>query len=161
MSFDWVYENLYVGSLGALDKQDEVREEGISAIVRLDTLSRDRGQWDDDFTLLDIPFMDGDSIPDDLISKVTRFIHEQIEADKSVLVHCAMGMSRSVSLLMAYLIEYEGMSLAEAFGTVREGRNEAYPHENLLISLIEYYDLPYDTTRVQNPRFLADLLSDV
>jgi protein-tyrosine phosphatase len=161
MSFDWVYENLYVGGLAALDHQDEVREEGISAIVRLDTYERENGQWDDDFALLDMPFLDGDSIPDDIIPEVTSFIHARIQAEKSVLVHCAVGMSRSVTMAMAYLIEYEGMSLAEAFGTVREGRNEVYPHENLLISLIEHYDLPYDTARVQNPGFLAELMNDV
>lgn len=161
MSYDWVYENLYVGSLVTMRHQDEVREEGISAIVRLDMADREDGQWASDFALLDIPFMDGDSIPDDAIPEVTEFIHTRIQAGKSVLVHCAVGMSRSVTMVMAYLIEYEGMSLDEAFGTVREGRTEAYPHENLLISLIEHYDLPFDTTRVQNPRFLADLMSDV
>lgn len=161
MSFDWVSENLYVGSLLALRNQDEVREEGISAIVRLDAADREDGQWSEKFTLLDLPFLDGDSIPDDIIPEVTSFIYQRIQAEKSVLVHCAAGMSRSVSLTMAYLIEYEKMSLAEAFGTVREGRTQAYPHENLLISLIEHYDLPYDTLLVQNPRFLADLMTDV
>lgn len=161
MSFDWVYENLYVGSLVALRNQDEVREEGISAIVRLDSADREDGQWNDNFALLDMPFLDGDSIPDDIIPEVTSFIYARIQAEKSVLVHCAVGMSRSVSLTMAYLIEYEGMSLAEAFGTVREGRTQAYPHENLLISLIEHYKLPFDTALVQNPRFLADLMTDV
>jgi hypothetical protein len=53
------------------------------------------------------------------------------------------------------------MSLAEVFGTVREGRNEAYPHENLLISLIEHYELPYDSALVQNPHFLVALITDV
>lgn len=160
--FDWVYDNLYVGDLYSLQSQKLVKDEGITAIVRLDLASREKLNWNsDDFVVLDAAFEDTKSIPDGTISKVTKFIHQQIEADRTVLIHCAAGISRSVSLTIAYLIEYEDMSLAEAFGTVREGRTQAYPHENLLISLIEHYDLPYNTSRVINPRFIAELISDV
>ena len=72
MSFDWVYENLYVGSLMALRNQDAVREEGISAIVRLDAADREDGQWSDKFALLDMPFLDGEAIPE-----VTSFEFKQ------------------------------------------------------------------------------------
>ncbi|MEL6307994.1 MAG: dual specificity protein phosphatase [Chloroflexota bacterium] len=159
--FDWVYDNLYVGDFDALKRQAMVKEEGIKAIVRLDVAGQDKYKWGDDFTVCYMPFADTMSIPSGIIPKVTAFIHEQVEQDKPVLVHCAAGVSRSTTLTMAYLIEYEGMSLAEAFGTVREGRTQAYPHENLLISLIEHYDLPYDTSRVVNPRFISELLTDV
>jgi len=159
--FDAVYDNLYVGDFEAIQNQDAVKEEGITAIVRLDMADRKRWTWGKGFTVLDTGFSDERSIPDGIIPKVTRFIYQQIEDDQTVLVHCAAGISRSVSLTMAYLIEYEGMSLPEAFGTVREGRTQAYPHENLLVSLIEYYDLPYDTSKVVNPRFIADLMDDV
>lgn len=159
--FDPVFDNLYVGDFDAILNQNETKEEGITAIVRLDMASREKYQWCKDFAILDVAFADTKAIPDGIIPKVTKFIYRQIENDKTVLVHCAAGMSRSVSLTMAYLIEYEGMSLAEAFGTVREGRTQAYPHENLLISLIEYYDLPYNTSKVVNPRFISELMDDV
>jgi len=160
--FDWVYDNLYVGDVSALKHQKAVKEEGISAIMRMDMMLFDSHRWDaKQFDVLHVGFEDGKAIPDGVIPKVTRFIHQQIGNEKTVLVHCAAGVSRSVSLTMAYLIEYEGMSLAEAFGTVREGRTQAYPHENLLISLIDHYDLPYDTSRVVHPRFIADLMADV
>ncbi len=159
--FDWIYDNLYVGDFDSILNQNEAKEEGITAIVRLDLASREKYKWGKDFAVLDAAFADTKSIPDGIIPKVTRFIYQQIENEETVLVHCAAGMSRSVSLAMAYLIEYEGMSLAEAFGTVREGRTQAYPHENLLISLIEHYDLPYDTSKVVNPRFISELMDDV
>jgi protein-tyrosine phosphatase len=158
--FNEVYDGLYVGEVGALRFRPEVRAEGISAIVRLDQAPRERGQWTEDFFLLDSPIPDGEYIEPDTIDTVTRFIYEQLNARRKVLVHCQMGISRSVSMAMAYLIAHEGFSLAEAFGIVREGRASAYPHERLLVSLIERYNLPYDPNKVYNPEFLGRLITD-
>ncbi len=159
--FDEVYEHLYVGEVAALKRQDQVRAEGITTIVRLDQIPRDQGQWADTFTLLDAPIPDGEILDGDTLNRLTRFIYDQIMAGETVLVHCHLGVSRSVTVAMAYLIAYEGMSLAEAFGTVREGRASAYPHESLLVSLIDHYRLPFDVAKVHNPRFLAELVTDV
>lgn len=158
---DEVFDNLYVGSLETIKNQDAVQEEGITAVVRLDNLSSKQFKWGKNFNVLHRPFIDGEPIPDGVIDDVTQFIHEQLEAGETVLVHCAAGISRSSTLAIAYLIEYEGMTLAEAFGTIREERIGAYPHEKLLVSLIKHYDLDYDVTRVQNPRFIAQLMKDI
>jgi protein-tyrosine phosphatase len=158
--FDEAYDNLYVGEFAALQRQTAVRDEGISAVVRLDQFARESLQWADEFTLLDMPIPDGEYLDGDKIDTVTAFIHEQIEGGASVLVHCLAGVSRSVTLAMAYLIAYKSMSLAEAFGVVREGRPAAYPHELLLVSLIDHYKLPYDTSTVYNPQFIARLIAD-
>ena len=159
--FDLVYENIYIGESETIGNQNAVRSEQIRTIVRLDQISRERGQWHDDFTVLDIPIPDCQYIDGDTIDAVVHFIHQQTESGQKILVHCHMGISRSVTMVMAYLIAKEGMSLAEAFGTVREARTSAYPHELLLVSLIEHYDLPYDVGTVYNPQFLAELLTDV
>ncbi|GAB4522142.1 MAG: hypothetical protein OHK0046_34360 [Anaerolineae bacterium] len=159
--FDLVYDNLYIGESEAIRHQAAVRREGITTIIRLDEIPREQGHWSADFTVLDIPILDGEYLNGDTIDTITAFIEGHLEAGEKVLVHCHMGISRSVSLVMAYLIAYEGMSLAEAFGTVREGRAVAYPHEMLLVSLIDHFSLPYDTSKVYNPQFLADLITDV
>lgn len=40
-----------------------------------------------------------------------------------VLVHCAMGISRSATLVLAFLMIYENMTLVEAIQTVQAHRN--------------------------------------
>jgi dual specificity phosphatase 12 len=159
---DWVYDGLYISGVETIRQQKMVHREGITAIVRLDNGTIGNDKWSEHFfKVLNVPFTDGDFIPDGLIPRVTRFIHEQIETDGVVLVHCAMGISRSVTMTMAYLIEYEGMTLAEAFATVRENRTQAHPHPKLLASLIEHYDLPYDTDEPLSPNFLGRLMQDL
>ncbi|KAM4525742.1 dual specificity protein phosphatase 13B-like [Fundulus diaphanus] len=51
-----------------------------------------------------------------------------------VLVHCAMGLSRSSTLVLAYLMIHENMTLADAIKTVSANRNVS-PNEGFLEQL--------------------------
>lgn len=57
--------------------------------------------------------------------------HEQ----RSVVVHCAMGVSRSASVVIAFLIRHRDMSLVDALALVRARRFVAYPNKGFLRSL--------------------------
>jgi atypical dual specificity phosphatase len=60
------------------------------------------------------------------IEKLSRFIHRGRRAG-AVLVHCAAGLSRSPSAILAYLC-WRGRSLAEALEVLRRGVSEASEH---------------------------------
>ncbi|KAK3559752.1 hypothetical protein QTP86_020757 [Hemibagrus guttatus] len=52
------------------------------------------------------------------------FIHTALTQDSGkVLVHCARGVSRSATLVLAYLMIYERLTVAEAIEAVRAHRN--------------------------------------
>lgn len=53
-----------------------------------------------------------------------------------VLVHCAMGLSRSSSLVLAYLMIHENVTLADAIKAVSAHRNVS-PNEGFLEQLRE------------------------
>uniref|UniRef100_A0A8C6PM40 Dual specificity protein phosphatase n=1 Tax=Nothobranchius furzeri TaxID=105023 RepID=A0A8C6PM40_NOTFU len=52
----------------------------------------------------------------------------------NVFVHCAMGLSRSSTLVLAYLMIHENMTLADAITTVSANRNVS-PNEGFLEQL--------------------------
>ncbi|XP_008059701.1 dual specificity protein phosphatase 13 isoform X2 [Carlito syrichta] len=55
---------------------------------------------------------------------VARFIRAALSAPQGrVLVHCAMGVSRSATLVLAFLMIYENMTLVEAIQMVQAHRN--------------------------------------
>ncbi|KAI6215280.1 hypothetical protein M3Y94_00367200 [Aphelenchoides besseyi] len=57
-----------------------------------------------------------------------RFIHENRLEKRNVLVHCLMGVSRSVSLVIAYLITVTELRLERAHEFVRQRRYFANPN---------------------------------
>nr|XP_021529516.1 dual specificity protein phosphatase 13 isoform X3 [Aotus nancymaae] len=55
---------------------------------------------------------------------VARYIRAALSLPQGrVLVHCAMGVSRSATLVLAFLMIYENMTLVEAIQTVQAHRN--------------------------------------
>eukprot|EP00668_Euglena_longa_P002924 GGOE01003419.1.p1 GENE.GGOE01003419.1~~GGOE01003419.1.p1 ORF type:complete len:237 (-),score=43.93 GGOE01003419.1:746-1363(-) len=66
--------------------------------------------------------------PSPSIQAALQFIHECVSANAPVLVNCAMGASRSPSLVIAYLMLYHSMSYDEAYGIVLAGRPSAKPN---------------------------------
>ena len=51
-----------------------------------------------------------------------KFMHHHIRQGISVLVHCQMGVSRSATVVIAYLMQYRSMSREEAYTHVKKRR---------------------------------------
>lgn len=155
-----ITKQLFISGIEALENPEKPRECGIDAVVRLDLGGhRDNLQWSSEFQLLDLPIEDGTIISSEVLRRGTAFIHHHTKAGDKVLVHCMMGKSRSVTFSLAYLMEYEGMSLADAYALIVKGRPIAQPHPALLMSLAHTYDL--DVGDVWDYHFLDDLLTTV
>ncbi|XP_031477876.1 dual specificity protein phosphatase 1-like isoform X2 [Nymphaea colorata] len=73
----------------------------------------------------------GSPYPDD-------FHYKKIEAKAAgggVLVHCFAGRSRSVTIVLAYLMKNRNMSLSEALGHVKSKRPQIAPNEGFILQL--------------------------
>lgn len=58
----------------------------------------------------------------------------------AVLVHCVQGMSRSASVIAAYLICTRGCSVREAVDYVKSRSSTAQPNVGFMAQLQEYYE---------------------
>jgi len=67
-----------------------------------------------------------------------RFIDEETKSGGRVLVHCAAGISRSCTLILAYLMKYRQYDLRKSFNLVKTSRRVVRPNNGFFSKLIDY-----------------------
>ncbi|KDO33498.1 hypothetical protein SPRG_02306 [Saprolegnia parasitica CBS 223.65] len=75
------------------------------------------------------------------------FIERTTTSGGNVLVHCFAGKSRSVTLILAYLMAHYGYSLGDALAHVRSLRPQAQPNQGFMRQLEAYAE----QLRAQSP----------
>ena len=124
---DRVLDRLWIGSSRDLDGAVPLRALGFSAVVDL----RD-GEHPHLLGVLTYRLVnrDGDPWTPSSVEAALDFVHEHVRHGR-VLVACAAGMSRSVSIATAYLVRC-GWDVAEALARVREARPKIAPMPAML-----------------------------
>ncbi|KAJ7841090.1 protein-tyrosine phosphatase-like protein [Mycena olivaceomarginata] len=75
--------------------------------------------------IVDLPIAD----ISDHFEKTTKFIRDALAKEGTkVLVHCLGGLSRSISVVCAYLIAAKGLTAAEAIAYAKDRRSIAHPN---------------------------------
>lgn len=75
------------------------------------------------------------------------------QSGRAVLVHCHMGMSRSVSIVLAYFVRHRNTSLQDAFEIVSAMRPVACPNEGFWCQLAEWEMKYRDEISIDHRRF--------
>ncbi len=76
-------------------------------------------------------------LPSENIKKYFNSSFNFIKKNKT-LIHCAMGISRSVSITIAYLMRSQSMTFNEAFALVKKSRSIADPNPGFIEQLKKY-----------------------
>eukprot|EP00927_Polykrikos_kofoidii_P066914 TRINITY_DN62476_c0_g1_i1.p1 TRINITY_DN62476_c0_g1~~TRINITY_DN62476_c0_g1_i1.p1 ORF type:complete len:761 (+),score=102.41 TRINITY_DN62476_c0_g1_i1:61-2343(+) len=81
---------------------------------------------------------DQDEVMQESLSKAVDFLDAAIGGGGRVLVHCAAGISRSTTVVLAYLVARRGFSLREAFYMTRRSRPMIWPNCGFMKVLIRW-----------------------
>eukprot|EP01116_Phalansterium_solitarium_P010075 TRINITY_DN244_c0_g2_i1.p1 TRINITY_DN244_c0_g2~~TRINITY_DN244_c0_g2_i1.p1 ORF type:complete len:258 (+),score=38.98 TRINITY_DN244_c0_g2_i1:130-903(+) len=76
--------------------------------------------------------------PWDQLVEAIHFIDEAVQQGESVLVHCAMGKSRSGAVAVAYVMAKMGLSAPDALQLVRSRRLTIEPNPGFMYQLGEF-----------------------
>ena len=66
-----------------------------------------------------------------------------IDSGECVLVNCMAGISRSATIVIAYLMTKQNLTFQEAFNFVKSKRSIINPNESFITQLIEYDNYLY------------------
>ena len=85
-----------------------------------------------------IPVRDNGEIPLSIYFDLTsEFIDNNISSGNNVLVHCSSGVSRSSTIVIAYLMNKQEMTLGDAYTHVYERRNMILPGKGFFRELMD------------------------
>ncbi|KAH9400073.1 Dual specificity protein phosphatase 14 [Tyrophagus putrescentiae] len=80
---------------------------------------------------------------------VSDFINDALKNNQKVVVHCISGISRSSTLIIAFLMKYKDMMLKDAFNLVRSKRWFIRPNTGFFQQLVDYEHKLYDINTVK------------
>lgn len=136
---DCIEAGLYLGSLTAASNLTTLRNHNISHILTVDTEPL-RGHINEKSQFRTL-FIEADDRPHvDLLShfeESNQFIQDGIK-NGAVLVHCFFGVSRSATLVIAYVMKHTNLSVQEAVTRVKEKRPVIGPNPGFLAQLQLY-----------------------
>uniref|UniRef100_A0A3B3X420 Dual specificity protein phosphatase n=1 Tax=Poecilia mexicana TaxID=48701 RepID=A0A3B3X420_9TELE len=125
---DEVWPNLYIGDMSVANDRYSLWKLGITHVVNA-AHGRMYCQGSHDFYGATVEYygVPADDSPSFDLSRyflpTAEYIHNSLNTNGArVLVHCAVGVSRSASLVLAYLMIYHAYSLLEAINKVKECR---------------------------------------
>lgn len=81
---------------------------------------------------------------------ITNEMNDMIESGAIVYVHCMMGVSRSATLVLAYLIRHLRWSLSEAMVHVKQCRSRVDPNDGFVKQLQQWEKWCRHTTEEYN-----------
>eukprot|EP00744_Colponema_vietnamica_P001481 GILI01002450.1.p1 GENE.GILI01002450.1~~GILI01002450.1.p1 ORF type:complete len:251 (+),score=51.69 GILI01002450.1:185-937(+) len=132
--FSKVLDFVYIGSAVTAAQKDEMQRLGIGYIINVTGSSPNF--FPNDFQYMNARLVDADH---ENIGKhfnaAFNFIEEGRRKGQSVMVHCAAGMSRSATLVIAYLMKHHGMTLKSAYNFTRTRRNVISPNPGFMRQL--------------------------
>ncbi|OCT89897.1 dual specificity protein phosphatase 26 [Xenopus laevis] len=136
---DEVWPNLYLGDQDIAANKGELLRLNITHILNA-CHSRFRG-GEDYYKGMVISYMGIEAHDSEIFDMsihfypAADFIHKALRGRGKILVHCAMGVSRSATLVLAYLMIHHNMTLVEAITTVKERRG-IIPNRGFLRQLL-------------------------
>ncbi|XP_033184093.1 dual specificity protein phosphatase MPK-4 isoform X2 [Bombus vancouverensis nearcticus] len=91
-----------------------------------------------------------------------EFIDHSLQQNEKILVHCYFGISRSATIVIAYLMKKYKKSFYDAFEAVKEKRRFVGPNAGFLAQLKLYEEMGFgvDNTNVQFKMYKLQIAGD-
>lgn len=126
---------LYLGNYKIAKNLSALKEKGITHIINCSSDTCDNS-YNNEIAYLHFPLKDSISESIECIFYYSfEFIQRCREANGKILIHCYQGISRSASIVIAYLIYNNSLTCDEAFNYVQNLRSMINPNISFFLQL--------------------------
>lgn len=132
---DEIVPGLWLGDIDSARKMPMFHKYGEMAVLNMAKEINDE-QICHPTVLIKIGIYDGTVANVGVFDKAADVLHSAMEHRVAILVHCAAGISRSATAVIAYLMKHGKLPFNQALSLVRSKRPVANPHPHLIRSLI-------------------------
>lgn len=136
-----VVPGLFMGDLSTSQNFTILREKRIDVIVNLCAKNGERVTHEE-IQYIDFNLSDREDF--EILSHFDRIctvIHEKIKQGQRVFVHCQKGISRSPTIMIAYMIRYQQTGYEDAFDQLKKLSPNVGPNFSFLLDLQTYEKL--------------------
>ena len=129
---------MFLGTYSNACDINELRRIGIHFVLNCAS-ECDNNKLPDNIKELHLNIKDDDNFNlNPFFEESNLFINKVRLSGDIMLIHCKYGISRSVSLIIAYLIKYFGFTVDKALSYIQTKRNQVNPNKGFLDQLYEY-----------------------
>ncbi|KNZ72598.1 putative rhodanese domain-containing dual specificity protein phosphatase [Termitomyces sp. J132] len=135
-----VEDQIYLGNIGAAQSPETLKKLGTTHILSVCPEYPSTGpnhfsipieDWEHENILIHLP-------------ATCQFIEPALSCNSKILVHCLMGMSRSATVVAAYLMKTRKMTRATAIKFIKQRRPEVHPNYGFIKQLEIFAECQYD-----------------
>lgn len=162
-SYNEILPRLYLGDINMATNRDEMTRLGITDMITIEIKplqAIDLATCIKRYLFINVM----DHSKQDILSHFdtsNEFIETALKVPTNkVYVHCVAGISRSASVVIAYVMKTRSMNYSEAFELVSQKRRIVDPNEGFVRQLILFYKMKYsiDISNIDYRRMVLDAL---
>lgn len=135
---DEIVNRIYIANFAAANNLQLMKDYGFTHVIV--SATELPTPFPKSFTYLKIDVQD--SLTDNIrryFDQCLEFMNQALQdKDSIILVHCMQGISRSPTIVIAYLMKYKRLSLARALEIVSSRRPEIKPNPGFMKQLEDY-----------------------
>lgn len=129
-----IEEGLFLGSIGAANNKTALKNLNVTHILTVANSLEPAYPNDFIYKVIHVTDKENTRIAE-YFDECINFIDEAKSLGGGALVHCFVGKSRSVTIVVAYLMKKHGMSLSQALEHVKSRRPQAAPNSGFILQL--------------------------
>lgn len=138
-SFSMILPNLYISDMHHAQNAQLLQSLGITGIINIaPKLTENKFEQKPEFAYLTIYEDDSPKVNLKSYFTLTNKFIDKYRKERGVLVHCAAGISRSSSIILAYVMYKLNLGFQEAYSFVQERHPIADPNFGFCCQLVEY-----------------------